>query len=180
MASTIPARTIDSDPARHPEEDSDDSSAPHASGDAPEQLTDRARFNERRPVARDNDDGWNGGRPLGSVARDPVRGVCRVLAAAIGTGAMLSMGLAWGLGPELMILAYIYLSLTSESNAELPESDGASDVVDSGAGARDGPTNPSVICIEHATGSNGDEIGRLIAARLGYRIAALREGRYRT
>ena len=93
-------------------------------------------------------------------------------AAAIGTGAMWLMGFAWGLGPELMILAYIYLSLTSESNTELPEAHGASDVVDSGAGARDGLTNPSVICIEHATGSNGDEIGRLIAARLGYRIAA--------
>ncbi len=40
-------------------------------------------------------------------------------AAAIGTGQMWLMGLAWGLGPELMILGYIYLSLTSEANTEL-------------------------------------------------------------
>jgi hypothetical protein len=40
-------------------------------------------------------------------------------AAAIGTGQMWLMGLAWGFGPELMILAYIYLSITSEANTEL-------------------------------------------------------------
>jgi hypothetical protein len=40
-------------------------------------------------------------------------------AAAIGTGQMWLMGFAWGFGPELLILGYIYLSLTSEANTEL-------------------------------------------------------------
>jgi hypothetical protein len=39
-------------------------------------------------------------------------------AAAIGTGQMWWMGLTWGFGPELMILAYIYLSLSSEANSD--------------------------------------------------------------
>jgi hypothetical protein len=40
--------------------------------------------------------------------------------AAIGTGQLWLMGLAWGFGPELIILGYIYLSISSEANSELP------------------------------------------------------------
>ena len=42
--------------------------------------------------------------------------------AAIGTGITWFMGVAFGVGPELMIVGYIYLSLTSDSNSEYPTS----------------------------------------------------------
>ena len=42
--------------------------------------------------------------------------------AAIGTGITWFMAAAFGLGPELMIVGYIYLSLTSDSNSEYPVS----------------------------------------------------------
>jgi hypothetical protein len=43
--------------------------------------------------------------------------------AAIATGMLWLMGVAFGVGPELMICGYIYLSITSDSNA--PEAAGA-------------------------------------------------------
>jgi hypothetical protein len=40
-------------------------------------------------------------------------------AAAIATGSLWLMGVAFGVGPELMILGYVFLSLASDSNVEL-------------------------------------------------------------